>query len=150
MKTKKIIAAMLMLAICFTAMNSFAQAKTDEPAKKSCCGMKNCCMMKDGKMMQMKDGKMTPMEKDMTMKDGTKCMVNGKCVMKDGKKMKMKNGDCMDMNGKMDKCKIDKDSKGKSEKKDMATTYTCPMHSEVISDKPGKCPKCGMDLVKKK
>jgi len=25
--------------------------------------------------------------------------------------------------------------------------YTCPMHPEVISDKPGKCPKCGMDLV---
>ncbi|AZA83776.1 copper oxidase [Chryseobacterium lactis] len=29
------------------------------------------------------------------------------------------------------------------------TTYTCPMHPEVISDKPGKCPKCGMDLVEK-
>jgi multidrug efflux pump subunit AcrA (membrane-fusion protein) len=25
--------------------------------------------------------------------------------------------------------------------------YTCPMHPEVISDEPGKCPKCGMDLV---
>ena len=24
--------------------------------------------------------------------------------------------------------------------------YTCPMHPEVISDKPGTCPKCGMDL----
>jgi hypothetical protein len=28
--------------------------------------------------------------------------------------------------------------------------YTCPMHPEVISDKPGKCPKCGMTLVKVK
>lgn len=28
--------------------------------------------------------------------------------------------------------------------------YTCPMHPEVISDKPGKCPKCGMTLVIKK
>lgn len=26
-------------------------------------------------------------------------------------------------------------------------TYTCPMHPEIISDKPGKCPKCGMALV---
>lgn len=25
-------------------------------------------------------------------------------------------------------------------------TYSCPMHSEVISDKPGDCPKCGMKL----
>ncbi len=27
--------------------------------------------------------------------------------------------------------------------------YTCPMDPDVQSDKPGKCPKCGMDLVKK-
>src|SRR5262247_1516763 len=26
--------------------------------------------------------------------------------------------------------------------------YTCPMHPEVKSDKEGKCPKCGMTLVK--
>ena len=27
--------------------------------------------------------------------------------------------------------------------------YTCSMHPEVLLDKPGKCPKCGMTLVKK-
>jgi hypothetical protein len=27
--------------------------------------------------------------------------------------------------------------------------YTCPMDTDVRMDKPGKCPKCGMDLVKK-
>lgn len=26
--------------------------------------------------------------------------------------------------------------------------YQCPMHPEVISDKSGNCPKCGMDLEK--
>jgi hypothetical protein len=25
--------------------------------------------------------------------------------------------------------------------------YSCPMHPKEISDKKGKCPKCGMDLV---
>lgn len=29
-----------------------------------------------------------------------------------------------------------------------AGQYTCPMHPEVVSDKPGKCPKCGMNLEK--
>jgi len=28
-------------------------------------------------------------------------------------------------------------------------TYTCPMHPTVISDKPGVCPVCAMDLVRK-
>ncbi len=27
------------------------------------------------------------------------------------------------------------------------SSYTCRMHPEVKSDKPGKCPKCGMTLV---
>jgi multidrug efflux pump subunit AcrA (membrane-fusion protein) len=27
--------------------------------------------------------------------------------------------------------------------------YTCPMHPSVIQDKPGTCPICGMDLVRK-
>jgi multidrug efflux pump subunit AcrA (membrane-fusion protein)/rubrerythrin len=35
-------------------------------------------------------------------------------------------------------------SAGKSATKQL---YTCPMHPEVISDQPGKCPKCGMNLV---
>jgi len=28
--------------------------------------------------------------------------------------------------------------------------YTCSMHPEVVMNKPGKCPKCGMALVKSK
>ena len=30
-----------------------------------------------------------------------------------------------------------------------AKQYTCAMHPDVVQDKPGKCPKCGMDLIEK-
>ena len=118
--------------------------KTKKPA-----AMKDCCMMKDGKMMVMKDGKTMLMDKDMTMKNGTICMTNGECTMKDGKKMMMKNGDCMEMSGKMCSDKMKKMKKTKNTKKMAVMDYSCPMHPEVTSNKPGKCSKCGMDLVKK-
>lgn len=35
----------------------------------------------------------------------------------------------------------------KSGMQDQVTIYTCPMHPEVRSPSPGKCPICGMDLV---
>jgi hypothetical protein len=28
-------------------------------------------------------------------------------------------------------------------------TYTCPMHPQIVRDAPGKCPICGMNLVKR-
>ena len=28
-----------------------------------------------------------------------------------------------------------------------AETYSCPMHPQIVSDEPGSCPICGMDLV---
>ena len=29
----------------------------------------------------------------------------------------------------------------------MAQTYLCPMHTDIRQPSPGKCTKCGMDLV---
>lgn len=58
-------------------------------------------MMMNGKMMMIRDGKMSTMTKPMTMSNGTKMMVDGTCVKKDGTKMKMKEGDHMDMKGNM-------------------------------------------------
>jgi hypothetical protein len=31
-----------------------------------------------------------------------------------------------------------------------SVVYVCPMHPEVTSSTPGRCPKCGMTLVPKK
>lgn len=35
---------------------------------------------------------------------------------------------------------------GKADTTKHATFYSCPMHADVKSEKPGKCSKCGMDL----
>jgi len=37
-----------------------------------------------------------------------------------------------------------------SDKQQQAISYTCPMHPEIHSDKPGNCPKCGMKLAQEK
>jgi Cu(I)/Ag(I) efflux system membrane fusion protein/cobalt-zinc-cadmium efflux system membrane fusion protein len=34
-----------------------------------------------------------------------------------------------------------------SKKEDKVKYWHCPMHPEIIREAPGKCPKCGMDLV---
>ena len=47
-------------------------------------------------------------------------------------------------------CKGSSQSEQPAQKSEKAVQYTCPMHPEVVQDKPGKCPKCGMDLVEKK
>jgi CopA family copper-resistance protein len=41
-------------------------------------------------------------------------------------------------------------SKQAVKKEVQATTYTCVMHPEIHASQPGKCPKCGMALIKEK
>jgi Cu(I)/Ag(I) efflux system membrane fusion protein len=46
-------------------------------------------------------------------------------------------------------CKNRDDAKTHHANESAITQYTCPMHTHVITDKPGKCPICQMDLVPK-
>jgi hypothetical protein len=41
-------------------------------------------------------------------------------------------------------------SKKEQMKMEVMNGYKCPMHADVTSDKPGKCPKCGMALTEVK
>lgn len=43
-----------------------------------------------------------------------------------------------------------KNTTAKKEVEKIQTKYTCPMHPEIKSSKPGTCPKCKMDLVEVK
>ncbi len=77
---------LLSLAILF-AFGLYAQEKPDG------------VIMKDGKMMVVKDGKISVMDKDLLLSNGTKIMSNGTIVKKDGSKIMMKEGDYKDMSG---------------------------------------------------
>ena len=68
----------------------------------------DCVMMKDGKMMVMKNGQTKDMDKDMTLGNETTVMKDGTVKMKGGKTMMMKDGDCIYMNGKTSKMKMNK------------------------------------------
>ncbi len=46
-------------------------------------------------------------------------------------------------------CKNGKDKIDTHEANDSKQLYTCSMHPQIIRDKPGKCPICGMELIKK-
>lgn len=102
MKTKKLTSGLLGLTLlffaCFLSSNGIAQSHS------LVTKTQDCCIMKEGKMMHLENGSMRPMEKEMTMKNGTKCMTNGECVLKNGEKRKMKEGECITMDGKISEC----------------------------------------------
>ena len=63
---------------------------------------KDGVMMKDGKMWRMQDGKeIGRMDRETTMSNGTKVMMNGKMTMKGGKEMQMQEGQTLMLDGKM-------------------------------------------------
>jgi D-lyxose ketol-isomerase len=58
-------------------------------------------MLKDGKLQARMDGKVTPVEKDITLKNGTVVLANGTVKTPDGKTVTLKEGDCVNMEGKI-------------------------------------------------
>ena len=63
---------------------------------------KDGIMMKNGKITKMQDGKdIGPMDRAMTMANGTKVMMNGKVVTKDGQQSQLQEGHMMMLDGKL-------------------------------------------------
>ena len=59
-------------------------------------------MMRDGKMWRLQDGKeIGRMDRETTMSNGTKVLMNGKMMMRDGKELQLQEGQIMMLDGKL-------------------------------------------------
>lgn len=58
-------------------------------------------MMKSGKVVMIKDGKVTTLDKEVTLENGTTITTNGSILQMDGTKATLKEGEHVDMTGKM-------------------------------------------------
>jgi len=59
-------------------------------------------MMKDGKLMMMHSGKeVSRMDRETTLRNGAKVLMNGAIVMKDGKKVQLQEGQMVMLDGKL-------------------------------------------------
>lgn len=89
---------LLIMAMAFAF--SIAVKAQDTTDKKMHHKMKeDHVMMKDGKLVQMKDGKTMDFVADMTLPNGTVIMKDGNVKKKDGTTVMLKNGDCVMMDG---------------------------------------------------
>ncbi|WP_243698919.1 multicopper oxidase domain-containing protein [Flavobacterium sandaracinum] len=138
---KKIIVLIFIMSI-----NSFAQAQD----------MKGMDMSKKEKAQKVQPTTYTcPMHPEIHANKPGKCPKCGMTLIKEKaktvKKTVVKKHDEMQMPmKKTSKKKDDMDNMKTDNNKVASVTYTCPMHPEIHADKPGKCPKCGMTLVKEK
>lgn len=92
MKTLIKILAVAMLCLSLAAVSFAADDKA---------AAKDHLVMKDGKVMMVMAGKNMPLDKELTLNNGTKVAVDGTVTMKDGMKMTMKEGDMMTMDGEI-------------------------------------------------
>jgi|GEM_PF-5391501 len=86
------LALMLLFFVFLGGVNGQETKKTDRKTK-------DYVMMKDARMVMVRDGKTTAMEKEMTMADGTRVMVDGKVMMTDGSTKILKDGESVPLSG---------------------------------------------------
>ncbi len=84
-----------------TAMDSTMSPSTGPAVTTPMSWPTNSVMMKDGKMLVMKDGKWKKMWMSRTMTNGTKVTSDGAVTMKDGSTSMLKEGDSVSADGSM-------------------------------------------------
>ena len=96
MKNTAFLLALLLLAS--TGGTAQAQGPT-APPKTASKLVQAYCLMKDGNMLVVKDGQMTPMTVTLTMGDGSLCMPDGTCQSTQGRTMLLREGQSKMMDG---------------------------------------------------
>ena len=100
MKKLIMIAGLALCCSAFTPATVHAQTMEEKKMDKMKDGS---VMMKDGKMMEMKDGNWVAQTSDKTMSNGTKVTTDGTVIMKDGAKKTLANGECVKPDGMIHK-----------------------------------------------
>ena len=96
---KKLIAMIAVAAISFTVAAQTAPTAKTTPAQTTVTPVKDMMILRQGKMMIFKDSHLSPMEKTMTMKNGTVITPTGMMTMKDGSTHQLVDGERLDMEG---------------------------------------------------
>jgi hypothetical protein len=97
---------LMILAFAFVCTAGAVSAQDSTGQKMHKMGdhkMKDCVMMKDGKVMVMKNGQKSELTEDMTLSNGTTVTKDGTVKTSDGKTMMLKDGEWVGMDGKMGK-----------------------------------------------
>jgi hypothetical protein len=115
MKKMLVAAVALLFTACITKAQNAPAMATDQVAtpvsndklmddsqsKDKTFDMKNCCVMRNGKMVCIKNGKEMPMEDDMKLANGAMLEKNGTLILPNGTKSMMTENQCIDMKGNM-------------------------------------------------
>jgi len=99
---KKVLLLMLLsaTAVGASAQNDKGQLNTQKEQDSSKDKHPDGFMLKDGKMVVVKNGKIAPMEQEYTLSNGTRILQNGNYIKNDGTELHFREGDHMDMMGR--------------------------------------------------
>lgn len=99
---------LLAIAAIIITVGGYAQSDQKQPTSQDTTAYQKSnkkhadgFMMKNGKMMCVKDQKMTLLKNDTTLRNGTIVMSNGNYLKKGGTKIMLKEGQHMDLTGKI-------------------------------------------------